>query len=127
MKFNMTRNNFLKIVFILGVPFVVFAQGAPTTIQELLNLLFNMVRALTPIVAAAALLFFFWGLARFLWAAGSQVDKEKGRDLMIWGVIALFVMISVWGIVIMLQRTFIGTPTSAIDIDDIIIDVSGGS
>jgi len=104
----------------LLLPLIAFAQ--PSDVPELLNLLFNIVRALIPIVVGASLLFFFWGLARFIWASGNEVDKEKGKDLMIWGIIALFVMISVWGIVLLLQNSFIGTSTSAIDVNELIIN-----
>jgi hypothetical protein len=114
---------FSKIISLsILLPSLAFAQAAPTDIPQLLNLLFNIIRSLTPIMVAAALLFFFWGLARFIWASGNLVDKEKGRDVMVWGIIALFVMISVWGIVLMLQNSFIGSDTSAIDVNNLIIE-----
>ena len=32
-------------------------------------------------------------------------DKETGKQIMIWGIIALFVMVSVWGLVNVLSNT----------------------
>ena len=49
-----------------------------------------------PIVVAIGLLAFFWGLVKFIFA-GEEAKKE-GQHLMIWGLVALFVMVSVWGI-----------------------------
>ena len=46
-----------------------------------------------------ALLGFFWGLAQFVFAAGDEDKKAQGRQHMIWGIIALFVMVAVWGLV----------------------------
>ena len=53
----------------------------------------------SPIAFAAALLFFFWGLAQYVLAAGNEEGKVDGKTKMLWGIIALFVMASVWGIV----------------------------
>jgi SNF family Na+-dependent transporter len=52
---------------------------------------------LVPLAFILALLFFFWGIAKYIWSAGNE--KEEGKKIMYWGVIALFVMSCVWGIV----------------------------
>ena len=52
---------------------------------------------LIPIAFSLALLFFFWGVALYIRSAGSE--KEEGRNIMVWGVVALFVMSSIWGLV----------------------------
>ena len=52
---------------------------------------------LIPLVFSLALLFFFWGVAKYIWSAGDA--KEEGKKIMVWGVIALFVMSSIWGII----------------------------
>ena len=61
---------------------------------------------------ALALLFFLWGLAKYIFAAGNEEAKESGKRIMIWGIIALFIMASVWGIVAFLQDLFGVTDTS---------------
>lgn len=69
--------------------------GARTFVESL----GEIVNLLIPIAFAAALLFFFWGLAKYILAAGNEEAKEAGKNIMIWGVLALFVMASVWGLV----------------------------
>ena len=69
-------------------------SGLITSVGDIINLLI-------PIVFALALLYFFWGLAKFILSSGE--DKEKGKNIMIWGIVALFVMASVWGIVGFIQ------------------------
>jgi len=59
---------------------------------------------LIPLVFTLALLFFFWGVAKYIWSAGQE--KEEGKKIMIWGIIALFVMSSVWGLVSFIQGEF---------------------
>ncbi|MBX4210523.1 hypothetical protein KW783_00935 [Candidatus Parcubacteria bacterium] len=75
------------------------APAATNNVQNLVASLGNIVKYLIPIAFAAALLFFFWGLARFMLNAGDETKKVEGKNLMIWGLITLFVMASVWGII----------------------------
>ena len=87
-------------------PAVAFA--APNDgLMGVLSIVGRLISALTPIVVAIALLAFFWGLASYLLNfSGEDKDKKKGRDMMMYGVLALFVMVSVWGLVTILRNTF---------------------
>jgi hypothetical protein len=77
--------------------------------QGLFNVLLiiaNLINFALPIVVALALLYFFWGLAQYVLNASNEEKKGKGKEIMIWGIIALFVMVSVWGIVNVVKSTF---------------------
>lgn len=67
--------------------------------QDLISAGNNMIDSLIFVFVALALLVFFWGLVKFITKAGDEKSVEEGRNTMVWGLIALFVMISVWGIV----------------------------
>lgn len=45
-----------------------------------------------------AFLYFFWGMALFVLNSNDQKKRQEGRDHMMWGVIGLFIVFSVWGI-----------------------------
>ena len=62
-----------------------------------------LVRFSIPLLVGIALLIFFWGLVKFIFAQGSETAKADGKKVMLWGLIALFVMVSVWGIVRFMQ------------------------
>jgi hypothetical protein len=79
----------------------VFAHAQ--TIQAILTKLSDIMGLLIPMALAAALLAFFWGLTMYLYSNGE--NAEAGRSIMINGVLALFVMVSIWGIVQLIQRT----------------------
>jgi len=87
----------------LAVPFVALAQAGsgPNTsrIFQLVADLKKLLDLLIPIAITLALLFFIWGLAQFILASGDEEKKKEGKQRMIWGIIALFVIVSVWGIV----------------------------
>ena len=81
-------------------PAVAFAQSQPTlgNLTVLLNSVKNLVNLALPIVVSIALLVFFWGLVQHLAKSGDKNAAEGARNTMIWGVVALFVMVSVWGL-----------------------------
>lgn len=66
----------------------------------------KFVMTLVPLLTAAALLLFFWGLAEYVFAAGGD-GKEASKQRMLWGVIGLFVITTIWGIV-----SFLGSSIS---------------
>ncbi len=59
-----------------------------------------------PVLFAIAFIVFLWGaFETFILGANSEGVKEKGRNLMLWGLIGFFVMVSVWGLVNILTGT----------------------
>jgi uncharacterized membrane protein YidH (DUF202 family) len=88
---------------ILGflLPNVVFAGP---NLPAVLGLTLNILQSLVVIVIGAALLVFLWGIVRFV-ISKDDAGKEDGRTYMLWGIIALFVMVSVWGLVFVLRGT----------------------
>jgi len=76
-----------------------FGDGDLGNVQGLTDALGGIVDTLLPIVVGIALLAFFWGLATYIFNAGNEEAKDRGKRIMIGGVIALFVMVSIWGIV----------------------------
>lgn len=58
----------------------------------------NLIKILLPVIVGLALLAFLWGLTKFIFKA-SEGDIKEGKNLMIWGTVALFVLMSWWGII----------------------------
>ncbi len=64
-------------------------------------------KSVIPLIFALATAVFLWGMVRFLFInVGEETKREQGKQFMIWGVIALAVMLSVWGLVGVLRSTF---------------------
>ena len=80
-------------------PTFAFAQGGFGNLETLLDGFGKLVGAALPIVVALALLAFFWGLVKYIFAQGNEDAKADGKKIMIWGLVALFVMVTVWGLV----------------------------
>jgi hypothetical protein len=73
---------------------------------SLVDAISGIVNSLIPIAIAIGLLFFIWGLVQFIAASGDDNAKQEGKNKMIWGVVALFVIISVWGIIAIMRTLF---------------------
>ena len=52
-----------------------------------------------------AVVVFFWGLIKYLVNMGGE-GKSEGLQYMFYALIAIFVMVSIWGIIGLLQKTF---------------------
>lgn len=86
-------------------PAFVFAQQLGN-IESLVSSIGRLVGIALPIVVGIALLAFFWGLVKFIFAQGNEEAKTDAKKIMLWGLIALFVMVSVWGIVRFIGNAF---------------------
>ena len=86
----------LVITALTFAPAIALAQSLGN-LETLLRSIGRLIDIALPIVVAIALLAFFWGLVKFIFAG--EEGKKEGQTLMIWGLVALFVMISVWGLV----------------------------
>jgi len=91
------------ILSTLAVPYLAFAAAS---VGSILTTIKGILDAIIPIIFVIALIIFLWGLAMWLLSAGDDAARAQARNIMIYGVIVLFVMISVWGLVRVLTSTF---------------------
>ena len=63
-----------------------------------------------PVLVALALVLFMIGVVRYIYSAG----EHKNRELIVWSLVALFVLVSVWGILRLLLSSLPGTQENAI-------------
>ena len=83
-------------------------------VQDLLCYVTRIINdSVIPLLFALAVVMFAWGTINFLIInADEEAKREEGKQFMIWGIIALAGMISVWGLVKILAVTFGITDTS---------------
>jgi uncharacterized membrane protein len=86
-------------------PLISFAQTADassilSTIQGILNFII-------PMLITFAVAVFIYGVITYVMGKDDGA-KEKGRNMMIAGIIGLFVIVAMWGLVNVLTNTFLG-------------------
>jgi|SRR3989344_2152457 len=82
-------------LFALALPIFTYAQ----TFEDFLKDIKRWLGLLLPILMGVALLVFLWGLVIFIAKSADETARSEGRQRMIWGIIALFVAVSIWGLV----------------------------
>src|SRR3989344_8486587 len=97
----------LSLAVVAAVPLVSSAQSLNLSpIASIIGAVAAVVGTLVPILVTLGLAVFLWGLVRYLWGSGGKVDIQGAKKLMGWGLLTLFVMVSVWGIIELMQTAF---------------------
>ncbi len=85
-----------------AAPLLVMAQ---TTAFSILGVIGNLMKILIPMLITAAVLYFIYGVVAYVVAHDAD-EKGKAKGVVIRGVIGLFVIVSIWGLVGIIQSTF---------------------
>ena len=105
----------LALTFFL--PLVVFAQEgviinnpvsvsscAGNQVEVLLCNIQSLLNSIVPILITLGVVYFVWGVVQYF-IFDSEEAKKKGRERMIYGIIGLAIIISLWGIVTLVTET----------------------
>lgn len=109
----------------LTLPLVAFAQQL-NNLSDAGTFIINFIsNILVPVLFAVAFIVFLWGaFDAFILGANDEGKKGQGKNLMLWGLIGFFVMVSIWGLVNILTGTIrfgnttgpSTTPTSGVQV-----------
>lgn len=98
------------------------AQAGLGTFAGLITTFNNtVVKALGTLFMSAGVIAFFFGIVQYIWGL-RQGDTNKvsiGNQFMVWGLVALFVMFSVYGIIKFFQGALLPSGSNTITIPDI--------
>jgi hypothetical protein len=94
----------MKYLFPLSLAAFPILVGAQSGVFRLLDLVSSLIRATVPVIIGLAVLVFIFGILKYVIAKDEGAQKEA-RSVILWGVIILFVMVSVWGLVNLLGET----------------------
>lgn len=85
-------------------------SGVPKlSLEGIVMWLVGILNKLVYVIIGASLVMFLYGIFRMSFVDGQKPEsREQARKFMFWGIVSLFVMVSVWGLVRVLQFTFFG-------------------
>lgn len=78
-------------------------QSASQIMNKVVDLIID---PLILLVFAAGFFLFMWGLVKFLWNSREGEINDDGKQHMLWGVVGMLIMVSVYGILTILTSTF---------------------
>lgn len=106
------KNSILTVLFLI-VPTLTFGASfslAGANFKGVIDEVISYINILVPILYSLCFIAFFWGLSKFILNSGSAQEVQKGKTYMIWGITALFVLVSL--------RVIIGILAKELDIGD---------
>lgn len=106
-----TRLNNLGYIALLGItawiPSLAWAQAPGNDIKTLILFLANIFqKTLIPMMIMLALIYIILAVIQYIRANEDSNAREEKRQQIFWGVIGLFVIMSVWYLVGVIQNTF---------------------
>ena len=97
--------SFGSFIFITLPVLVLAAEVRTGYIDSLIRSGLNIVRNLLVFLISLAVVWFIWNVIQYT-ISDDEDKKGKAKDQMIWGIIGLAVIVSVWGLVAILRNMF---------------------
>lgn len=90
---------------------LVFAQSvrpsrAPENARDLACIFINLLLDFVPYIVVIAVGFFLMGLIRYVSHGDNEEKRSEGTKMMIYGIVGLFFMVSIWGILRIFVSSF---------------------
>ncbi len=109
-----------SFLFFLLLPLTAYSWGrlSGRGLSRLIEIFLIILSYIVVIIIGLAVLYFILGLIKII-VAQSDEDRKNGRAIIFNGLIIIFVMVSVWSLVTVINRTFSidrigpGGPTSS--------------
>ncbi|QQG42796.1 MAG: hypothetical protein HYW15_01130 [Candidatus Giovannonibacteria bacterium] len=93
----MNKKTLTQIAVSSAFALPLFAYAANVT--SILAQLESVLNRVIPILMIVATIVFLWGVIRYVTAGGDEEKLADGRRFIIFGLVGLFVMIAIWGVV----------------------------
>ena len=89
-------------------PVSTFAFDLPnSTFKGIICEVVGILNLIIPILVGVALIFFFWGLTKFLInSSGNAKELDQGKSYMFWGILALFILFTFRAIIGIVTNQF---------------------
>ncbi|OHA29052.1 MAG: hypothetical protein A3B08_00200 [Candidatus Taylorbacteria bacterium RIFCSPLOWO2_01_FULL_43_44] len=118
-----TENSFIRVPQITEITLIGDSDGTSITGQEFTTcpewnpndpsgeganfkafvcFVLSFLNPIPPILVTLAMLYFFWGIAKYM-GAGDAEELKSGRTTIIYGMLAMFIVMGVWGIAALIK------------------------
>lgn len=80
--------------------------GSVSTFSVLLARITAILDTIIPFIIGLAVFVILWGILGYVAHAGEEEKRAEARQFIIWGILGVFIMLSVWGFVAILDNSF---------------------
>ncbi len=104
----MASKTFLTVVLFLISAFIPVASvsAAVTTVPQLLTKIEEILNVVIPFIIGLAVFTIIWGIFVYITKASEEEKRTEAKLYIVWGIIAVFCMLSIWGFVNILVSSF---------------------
>lgn len=102
-----------KIVFLLAALSLTSAVfpalpvlAAVTTVVELFLQIQMIINVIIPFIVGLAVFVIIWGIFIYITKATEEEKRSEAKMYIVWGIVAVFCMLSIWGFVNVLVNSF---------------------
>ena len=99
---------FTEALFLL-FPATAFAVTAPGSLKEFAQLAVKVLQGITGLIFASLVIGLMYGVVRYMISGESERIHHEIKELLLWGVIGIIVVMGLWGILAILGQSVFGT------------------
>jgi len=102
----------LKKVFLFCFLLFIFTPYfvSAVTFSEYVYEFIQPLNTLIPILVGVAVVVFIWSIIKYLASSEDPTKKEGSKRILVMGVVGIFILVSIWGIVSIVLTIFFGSP-----------------
>ena len=80
--------------------------GKIKTFEGVLGRITSLVNSVIPFIVGLTVFVIIWGIFLYVAKAGEEEKRAQARQFILWGVIGVFFMLSIWGFINILLNSF---------------------
>ena len=89
-------------LFFTALPLTTYASN----LGQVTDIANRLVGRVFYLIMALATIAFLWGIVKYLFGGDDKKQREESKKFMLWGIVGLTVMVSVWSLVAILANIF---------------------
>lgn len=87
------------------LPMLAFAQTGGGIVDFIAQLR-EILNVVAPFIVGLAVFVIVYGILGYISSAADEEKRKQAKDFIVWGIIGVFLMVSIWGLVSILVNTF---------------------
>lgn len=98
----------LLLFLVYMFPTMAYAAPSLGNFKDLVNFLIILFNQAIAVLLGLGVVYLLYGIVKTIMHGDNEQIRSDGRQMMLYGVVALFVIVSMWGLINVLVGTFFG-------------------
>ncbi len=76
------------------------------TFAQFIGKLYGIINVIVPFIVGLAVFTVFWGIFGYITKAGEEEKRAEAKNFILYGLLGIFMMLSLWGLVGIVVNSF---------------------